>query len=444
MNLICKRFHNISNPYFSFLSHSLFSTFNPNDKLQIMQLTNDFIEDFATAAIHNSKDEGSLHAHTIPIYATSTFVFDSAEQGMNRFAGNEPGYIYSRFANPTTAAAEKLIASLEAFGLKDSNGNTLELSALLHASGQGALSSLCFSVLKTGDKVLTNTSIYGGTQEFFSLILSKMGIETIFTDLTDVQNVANILSVEKNIQLIHIETPANPTMACTDIASICTLAQSYHIKVSVDNTFATPYLQQPFALGADFVYHSTTKFLNGHGTAIGGVLLGKDIVFMKSANKISKLLGANSNPFDAFLLINGIKTLAIRMQAHCKNAEQVALFLNNHKAISKVYYNGLVDHPHYQLSAQQMRHAGALISFDLKNGLAAGIQFINKLKICTRAVSLGTTDTLISHPASMSHSDVPKEKRLAAGISDGLIRMSVGTEGIHDILKDLEQALEEL
>lgn len=409
-----------------------------------MDIINDFIEDFATAAIHNSTDEGSLHSHTIPVYATSTFVFDSAEQGMNRFAGKESGYIYSRFANPTTAAAEKLIASLEAFGLKDSNGNPLELSAILHASGQGALSSLCFSVLETGDKVLTNTSIYGGTQEFFSLILSKMGIETIFTDLTDIQNVTKVLSEEKNIKLIHIETPANPTMACTDIKAICDLAGTLQIKVSVDNTFATPYLQQPFALGADFVYHSTTKFLNGHGTAIGGVLLGKDMAFMKSTNKIAKLLGANSNPFDAFLLINGIKTLAIRMQTHCNNAEQVALFLNQHKAVSKVYYNGLKDHPHYHLSSQQMRHAGALISFDLKNGIEAGIQFINKLKVCTRAVSLGTTDTLISHPASMSHSGVPKEKRLAAGISDGLIRMSVGTEGIQDILKDLEQALEGL
>ena len=409
-----------------------------------MNLSNDFLEDFASASIHNSRDEGSLHAHSIPVYATSSFVFDSAEQGMNRFAGKEPGYIYSRFSNPTTAAAEKLIASLESFGIKKDDGEPLELDAILHASGQGALATLCFSVLKTGDKIMTNTSIYGGTQEFFSTVLTKMGIETIFINLTDLDTVADTLLKEKNIKLIHIETPANPTMACTDINGICRLARQYSIKVSVDNTFATPYLQQPFALGADFVYHSTTKFLNGHGTAIGGVLLGKDLDFMKNtAAKTSKLLGANSNPFDAFLLISGIKTLVIRMQQHCKNAEQVAAYLNTHPAVDKVYYNGLKTHPHFELSSKQMRHAGALISFDLKHGIEAGISFINRLKMCTRAVSLGTTDTLISHPASMSHSGVSKEKRMAAGISDGLIRMSVGTEGINDIINDLKQALAE-
>lgn len=399
-------------------------------------------EDFCSAAIHNAYDEGSLHSHAIPIYATSTFVFDSAEQGMNRFSGTEPGYIYSRFANPTTAAAEKLIASLEAFGLTGTDGNPLALKALLHASGQGALSTLCFSLLKSGDMVLTNTALYGGTHEFFAYLLSRAGIETRFIDLADLKAVDQALEQYPQIRLIHIESPTNPLMSCTDIEAICKRAASRGIKVSIDNTFATPYLQQPFAFGVDFVYHSTTKFLNGHGTAIGGVLVGKDLGFMNTtAVKTYKLLGANSNAFDAFLLINGIKTLPLRMQQHSANAERVAAWLDVHPAVAKVNYNGLKTHPDHALSARQMRHPGAVLSFELGGGIAAGKQFINRLRMCTRAVSLGTVDTLISHPASMSHAIMKPEERLKAGITDGLIRMSVGIEAAADILADLEQAL---
>lgn len=405
--------------------------------------TADF-DSFCSAVIHSVSDEGSLHSHSIPIYATSTFVFDSAEQGMNRFAGTEPGYIYSRFSNPTTAAAEKLIAALEAFGLKDKEGQPLQLKALLHASGQGALSTLCFSLLKSGDKVLTNTALYGGTHEFFSYLLSKSGIETIFIDLTDTNALATALKNNVGIKLIHIESPSNPTMACTDIEAVCKLANSYNVKVSIDNTFATPYLQQPFQFGVDFVYHSTTKFLNGHGTAIGGVLIGKDISFMKTtASKTFKLLGANSNAFDAFLLINGIKTLSLRMRQHCENAQKIATWLTNHPAVNQVYYNGLSTHPHYQLTKKQMRYPGSIVSFELKDGMTAGKLFINRLKMCTRAVSLGTVDTLLSHPASMSHAGMDTSERLKAGITDGLIRMSVGIEAVEDILADLEQALQQ-
>lgn len=400
-------------------------------------------DSFCSAVIHSVSDEGSLHSHSIPIYATSTFVFDSAEQGMNRFAGKEPGYIYSRFSNPTTAAAEKLIAALEAFGLKDKEGQPLQLKALLHASGQGALSTLCFSLLKSGDKVLTNTALYGGTHEFFSFLLSKLGIETIFIDLTDIHAAATALEKNAGIKLIHIESPSNPTMACTDIEAVCRLAASYNVKVSIDNTFATPYLQQPFQFGVDFVYHSTTKFLNGHGTAIGGVLIGKDISFMKStASKTFKLLGANSNAFDAFLLINGIKTLPLRMRQHCENAQKIATWLTNYPAVNQVYYNGLPTHPNYLLTKKQMRYPGSIMSFELKGGMRAGKLFINRLKMCTRAVSLGTVDTLLSHPASMSHAGMSKNERLEAGITDGLIRMSVGVEAVEDILADLEQALQ--
>jgi methionine-gamma-lyase len=220
------------------------------------------------------------------------------------------------------------------------------------------------------------------------------------------------------------------------------MAKQRNIIVSVDNTFATPYLQQPFKYGVDFIFHSTTKFLNGHGTSIGGVLVGKDIAFMQSkVARTCKLLGGISNPFDAFLLIQGIKTLELRMDKHCDNAIHVAEFLYANDAISKVHYNGLTSHPDYQLSLQQMRRPGAVLSFELKGGFEAGKRFIDKLQMCVRAVSLGTVDTLISHPASMSHSGMAKEARERSGITDGLIRMSVGLEGINDILNDLDQAL---
>lgn len=231
-------------------------------------------------------------------------------------------------------------------------------------------------------------------------------------------------------------------MQCTDIAAVCGLAKTYQVVVTIDNTFATPYLQQPFKFGVDYIFHSTTKFLNGHGSAIGGVIVGKHSDFMRNEmNKTCKLLGGNGNPFDAFLLLQGIKTLAVRMEAHCRNAEQVAAFLNAHPAVAKVNYNGLPTHPHFELSQKQMRHAGAVLSFELKGGFDASTRFINQLKICVRAVSLGTADTLVSHPASMSHSGMSKTEREQAGISDGLIRMSVGLEGINDLLNDLEQAL---
>jgi methionine-gamma-lyase len=242
--------------------------------------------------------------------------------------------------------------------------------------------------------------------------------------------------------MIYLETPANPTLQCVDLQALSDLAKQYGKITACDNTFATPYLQQPFRRGIDFVIHSTTKFLNGHGTAIGGVLVGRDIEFMKTrATKTHRLLGGNSNPFDAFLLVNGMKTLEVRMQRHCENAMHVAKFLKDHPAIAKVNYNGLPDHPDHAVSNKQMRHAGAMMSFELKGGYASGVKFMNKLQLCTRTVSLGTCDTLLSHPASMSHSSVPREDRLAYGITDGLIRLSVGMENIEDILTDFEQAL---
>lgn len=399
----------------------------------------------SSVAMHTAQQFFPEYAHITPIYATSTFTFDTAEQGMERFAGKDPGYIYSRWGNPTFSVAEQVIAALEAFNLKEENGSPLQLKALLHASGQAALSTLFLANLKAGDKILSHYSLYGGTHELMHKVLATNNIEPVIVDMRDLDKVATALRENPAIKMVHIETPANPTIQCVDMEAVTRMAKEKGLMVSVDNTFATPYLQQPFRYGVDFVVHSTTKFLNGHGTAIGGVLLGRDIHFMKSkALQWHKLLGGNSNPFDAFLLIQGMKTLEIRMDRHCSNATAVADFLVQHPAIAKVNYNGLTNHPDYAIAQKQMRHPGAMLSFELKGGLEAGKKFIDRLQLCVRAVSLGTVDTLVSHPASMSHFGVSREMKQQFGITDGLIRMSTGMENIADILNDLEQALKGL
>lgn len=397
---------------------------------------------FSTQAIHGGRHQHGEHAHSTPIYATSTFTFDNAGQGMNRFAGQEAGFIYSRFGNPTTAEAADAIARLEGFGLKDEKGNPLELSALLHSSGQSAMVTMFLSNLKAGDKVLTHYSLYGGTHEFLFDVLPGLGIQSLITDFKNKEETESLLVRNPDIKMIHIESPANPTMDCIDLEEITMLAKKFQVLVTVDNTFSTPYLQQPFRFGVDFVFHSTTKFLNGHGNTIGGVLIGRDVPFMKSTvNRFHKLLGGNSSPFDAFLLLQGLKTLPLRMERHCSNANIIAKFLSEHPAVSKVNFNGLPDHPDYALTQKQMRHAGAVMSFELAAGLEGGRKFIDALRICVRAVSLGTADTLVSHPASMSHSGMKREDRIKSGITDGLIRMSVGLEDPNDLLQDLQQAL---
>jgi len=396
----------------------------------------------SSVAIHSGTKKFGEAAHLPPIYATSTFTFDTADQGMRRFAGQEDGYIYTRWGNPTFAVAEETIAALEAFNIKNEDGSPLKLKAFLHASGQAGMTTMFLSNLSAGDTILSHYSLYGGTHELLHKVLGESGIKTIIADLRDTNVAEDIIKNNPGIKLVHIETPANPTIQCIDIAAITGIAKQHGLLVTVDNTFATPYLQQPFLYGVDFVFHSTTKFLNGHGTAIGGVLVGRDDEFTNGKlYKWYKLLGGNSNAFDAFLLINGMKTLEVRMERHCSNAVAVANFLTQHNAVAQVNYTGLASHPDYATCQKQMRHPGAMMSFELKGGLDAGKRFIDKLQMCVRAVSLGTVDTLISHPASMSHFGVAREQRLEYGITDGLIRMSVGMENIADILNDLEQAL---
>lgn len=397
---------------------------------------------FSSLAIHGGHEQDPNYAHLTPIYASSTYVFDEAEQGMRRFSGEEPGYIYARWGNPNLTEAEEKIAAMESFGILDGSGLPLKVKGILHASGMAAISTLFLSALKKGDKILSHFSLYGGTQEMLNKVLPPLGMESVIVDLRDLNKAEEALKQHPDIRMIYLETPANPTIQCVDIEELAKLGKQYGKIIACDNTFATPYLQQPFRLGADFVIHSTTKFLNGHGTLIGGILLGRDLDFMKShATKIHRMLGGNSNGFDAFLLVNGMKTLEIRMERHCHNAMEVASYLETESSVAQVNYNGLPSHPDYFVTMKQMKYPGAMLSFEMKGGLEAGISVMNKLKMCTRTVSLGTCDTLLCHPASMTHYSVPREDRLKYGITDGLIRMSVGMENIQDIIMDLNQAL---
>ena len=397
---------------------------------------------FGSSCIHAGFEAEQHRSHITPIYASSTYLFDSADYAVDLFTGKEKGYIYGRFGNPTITQAEEKIAALEAYQLKDVDGNPLQLKAILHASGMAAIATLLLANIKEGEKILTHYSLYGGTQEMIDKVLPSLGIETIIIDMKDIDAVKEAFQSNQNIALMYLETPANPTLQCVDLEALTQIAHEFNVKVAVDNTFATPYLQQPFKFGVDFVMHSTTKFLNGHGTAIGGVLLGRDLEWMNTkVTKHHRLLGGNSNAFDAYLLSSGIKTLELRMDRHCANAEKVAQFLNQHPNIEFVNYLGLETHPDAALCKKQMKHAGALMSFEIKGGFEAGKKFIDKLQLCTHAVSLGTCDTLVSHPASTTHVGVSRDLRLKSGITDGLIRMSVGIENIEDIIADLENAL---
>ncbi|MBL7790783.1 MAG: aminotransferase class I/II-fold pyridoxal phosphate-dependent enzyme, partial [Saprospiraceae bacterium] len=284
--------------------------------------------------------------------------------------------------------------------------------------------------------------LYGGTTELFSQIMAPLGIESIFIDLGDLDKVEAVMASNAAIRMVYMETPANPTMACVDIAALAALAKQHGAYSAIDNTFCTPYLQQPFRFGVDFVVHSTTKFLNGHGNSIAGIVIGRDQELMATrVAKTLKLTGATCNAWDAWLINNGLKTLELRMIRHSRNAMEIARFLAQHPRVGRVNYNGLPSHPHHELAKRQMRDFGGMLSFEVKGGLEAAVGFIKKLQFCTMAPTLGDVDTLVLHPASMSHVNIPSEVRQQYGITDGLVRVSVGIENAADIIADLEQAL---
>lgn len=388
---------------------------------------------FGTVSIHGGSCKNPYGTLAVPIFQTSTFVFDSAEQGGKRFALEEPGYIYSRLGNPTTTVLEDKIAQLE-------SGE----AAVATSSGMGAISSVMWTILKAGDHIISDKTLYGCTFAFFSHGLSRFGIEVSFVDTADGEAVKK--AMKPNTRAVYLETPANPNLKIVDIKAIAEIAHTNpNTLVVVDNTFSTPYCQRPLELGADIVVHSATKYLNGHGDVIAGMVISrKDLVDQIRLVGIKDMTGSVLGPMEAYLIIRGMKTLEVRMRKYCENALKVAEFLEAHDKVAEVYFPGLKSHPGHEIAAKQMDAFGGIMSFELKGGFEAGKILLNNLKLCSLAVSLGDTETLIQHPASMTHSPYTKEERMEAGITDGLVRLSVGLENIEDIIADLEYGLSKI
>ena len=386
-----------------------------------------------TTAIHAGTLKNLYGTLAMPIYQTSTFIFDSAEQGGRRFALEEAGYIYTRLGNPTTTVLENKIAALE-------EGE----AGVAMSSGMGAISSTLWTVLKAGDHIVTDKTLYGCTFALMNHGLTRFGVEVTFVDTSNLDEVKN--AMKKNTRVVYLETPANPNLKIVDLEALSKIAHTNpNTLVIVDNTFATPYMQKPLKLGADIVVHSVTKYINGHGDVIAGlVVTNKELADQIRFVGLKDMTGAVLGPQDAYYIIRGMKTFEIRMERHCANAKKVVEFLNKHPKIEKVYYPGLETHPGYEIAKKQMKDFGAMISFELKGGFEAGKTLLNNLKLCSLAVSLGDTETLIQHPASMTHSPYTKEEREAAGITDGLVRLSVGLENVEDIIAYLEQGLEKI
>ena len=386
-----------------------------------------------TTAIHAGTLKNLYGTLAMPIYQTSTFIFDSAEQGGRRFALEEAGYIYTRLGNPTTTVLENKIAALE-------EGE----AGIAMSSGMGAISSTLWTVLKAGDHVVTDKTLYGCTFALMNHGLTKFGVEVTFVDTSNLDEVKK--AMKENTRVVYLETPANPNLKIVDLEGVCKVAHTNpNTLVIVDNTFATPYMQKPLKLGVDIVVHSATKYLNGHGDVIAGLVVTKqELADQIRFVGLKDMTGAVLGPQEAYYIIRGLKTFEIRMERHCKNARTIVDFLNKHPKVEKVYYPGLESHPGYEIAKKQMKDFGAMISFELKGGFEAGKTLLNNLKLCSLAVSLGDTETLIQHPASMTHSPYTKEEREAAGITDGLVRLSVGLENVEDIIADLEQGLEKI
>jgi methionine-gamma-lyase len=388
---------------------------------------------FATECVHaGEKPDPIFGAHTTPIFQTSTFIFESVEQGALRFAGEEEGYIYTRIPpnTPTHAVLSEKFAALEG----GEAGQTF-------ASGMAAITAVVLTCLKKGDHLISTDVVYGCTYSLFSEILPGLGIDVTFVDTTDTENVKKALKPET--KMVFLETPANPTLNVCDIREIAGLAKAQGTVCVVDNTFATPYFQKPLLLGADISLSSCTKYIGGHADLLGGIVVcSKE--FMKSLAKVVGYTGGIMGLHEAWLCIRGLKTLHIRMERHAENALKVANFLQLHPAVEWVKYPGLPSHPQHEIAKKQMSGYGGMLSFGIKGGIEAGSKLMNSVRLCSLAVSLGATDTLIQHPASMTHACIPKEVRGKVGITDGLVRLSIGIEDPEDIIADLKQALEKI
>ncbi len=393
-------------------------------------MANDRTNGFSTRAIHHGYDPHSSDgALTPPLHLTSTFAFETAEQGGARFAGDAPGHIYTRISNPTTELLEQRLASLE-------GGE----AAVAMASGMGAITSVLWSFLRAGDELITDKTLYGCTFSFFQHGLSRFGVTVTHVDLTN--PLALETAISDKTQIVYFETPANPNMRLVDITAMSAIAKRHGARIVVDNTYATPVQTRPLEHGADIVVHSATKYLGGHGDLVAGIAIGSadDMAEVRMVG-VKDMTGSVLAPFNAMLILRGLKTLSLRVERHAQNAQNVAEMLTEHPAVGAVYYPGLPGFAQHDLAKRQMDGFGGMIAFELKGGYASGIAMMNRLQLIRRAVSLGDAETLIQHPASMTHSTYSREEREAHGISEGLVRISVGLEDVSDLLEDLHQAL---
>lgn len=386
-----------------------------------------------TAVIHKGYNSSEHHDSLVtPLYQTSTYSFANAQEGEDRFAGNSEGNIYSRLGNPTVRVLEERMAEIE-------GGQ----GALAFGSGMAAVSATLIYLTKAGDHVLCSRGIYGCTFGLLEIMEEKYGITHDLVSMTTEQEVEQAIRPET--VCIYVETPINPTMELVNLQAVMAVAKKHGIRVVVDNTFSSPYLQNPLRMGADFVLHSATKYLNGHGDVVGGVLVGRDADEMQHVRMtVQKDIGGIMSPFDAWLLLRGLKTLHVRMDRHVANAQKVLEFLKRQELVKKIYYPFDVQHPQYEIAKQQMRQGGGLISFEIEGGKKQAQQFLDSLSLIKIAVSLGDAETLIQHPATMTHAVVPQENREAMGISDSLLRLSVGLEHTDDLVADLNHAFEQV
>ncbi|MFK5855475.1 MAG: PLP-dependent aspartate aminotransferase family protein [Bacteroidota bacterium] len=383
---------------------------------------------FTSKLVHAGSVPDPLGSAVTPIYQTSTFSFRDADHGARCFSGEEKGYIYTRIANPNINELEVAVAELE-------NG----FGGIAASSGMAAVNIVYLTMLGQGDHMISHNAVYGPSRGIMEKLYPKFGVEYDYVDTTNIENIEK--AIKPNTKLLYLETPANPTMGIADLKACVALAHKHDIKVCVDNTFCSPYLQRPLDFGVDIVLHSMTKFINGHADIVGGIIVAKDEDLYNELRYIMVNVGFNMDPHQAWLVRRGLKTLSIRIDKAQENSIKVADFLEAHPKVDWILYPGLKSHPQYELAKSQMDGPGAMISFGVKGGLTAGKKVMDNVHLALLAVSLGGIETLIQHPASMTHSKLSKEARESAGITDGLVRLSIGIENIEDIIADLDHAL---
>jgi methionine-gamma-lyase len=398
-----------------------------------------------TLVTHYEEGDNPHHAHLTPIYQSSTFSYSDLETARAIYAGEIQGYSYTRTTNPNPQQFVKKVALLEGLDLlRKQPGSSLDdlLAGKAFASGMAAISSAIFARVKSGETILSQSSLYSNAYNFLEIVAPRLGIKVVWVRDTSPSGWEQAIQEHSPVSMVYLETPANPSMLVVDIKSVVELAKQYSAWVMVDNTFATPYCQRPLSLGADVVLHSTTKYLSGHGAIIGGAVISSHQDYIdKEVHLMLKTLGGAPSPFDAWLANLGLKTFELRMQRHCENAIGVARYLQSHPKIGQVFYPGLENDPGHEVARKQMVDFGGMLSFEFKGGQKASREFIQRLRLPTLTASLGNVDSLIQHPASMTHASVPRQERQEMGISDGLVRFSVGIENLEDILADLDQAL---